>query len=176
MRTVNRLIAAVLALGLIAVGLLTVAEIVLAVLGLAPLVVPHESWLETARGSSYGDRSVIVVAIALVAFGLILSVLQLLRRPPLSYSLLSKHDGAEARIDRRSLEQATARAARDVDGVQKVRCRASAGKLVVSATTGRDEIVGLDGRIRAAVEKRLVALEPARELAVAVKVRSVGER
>ncbi len=82
MRTINRLIAAVLALGLIAVGLLTVAEIVFAALGLAPLVVPHESWLETARGSSYGDRSVIVVAIALVALGLVLSALQLLRRSP----------------------------------------------------------------------------------------------
>ena len=176
MRTIDRLIAAVLALGLIAVGLLTVAEIVLAALDLAPLVVPHERWLETARSSSYGDRSVIVVAIALVALGLVLSALQLLRRSPLSYSLLSKHDGAEARIDRRSLEQATARAARGVDGVQRVRCRASAGKVVVSATTSRNEIAGLDGRIRAAVENRLVALEPARELGVAVKVRSVGER
>lgn len=176
MRTVNRLIAAVLALGLIAAGLLSTAEVVLAALGLAPLVVPYESWLDTARGSSYGDRSVIVAAIALVALGLVLIVLQLLRRLPLSYSLSNKHDGAEAQIDRGSLEQVAARAARDVDGVQKARCRATRSRLAVSATTGRDEIIGLDGKIRAAVEDRLQALEPARAMAVAVKVQSPSAR
>jgi len=176
MRTVNRLIAAVLALGLIAAGLLSVAEVVLAALGLAPLVVPYESWLDTARGSAYGDRWVIVAAIALVALGLVLIALQLLRRPPLSYSLLNKHDGAEAQIDRRSLEQVAARAARDVDGVQKARCRATRSRLAVNATTGRDEIIGLDDKIRAAVEDRLQALEPARAITVAVKVQSPSAR
>lgn len=176
MRTVNRLIAAVLALGLIAAGLLTVAEVVLAALGLAPMVVPYESWLDTARGSSYGDRSVIAAAIALVALGLVLIVLQLLRRPPLSYSLLNKHDGVEAQIERGSLEQVAARAAGDVDGVQKARCRGTRSRLTVSATTGRDEIIGLDGKIRAAVENRLQALEPARAMTVAVKVQSPSAR
>lgn len=176
MRTVNRLIAAVLAFGLIAAGLLSVAEVVLAALGLAPLVVPYESWLDTARGSAYGDRSVIAAAIVLVALGLVLIVLQLLRRPPLSYSLSNKHDGVEAQIDRGSLEQVAARAARDVDGVQKARCRATRSKLAVSATTGRDEIIGLDGKIRAAVEDRLQALEPARAMTVAVKVQSPSAR
>lgn len=171
MRTVNRLIAAVLALGLIAAGLLIVVEIVLAALGLAPLVVPYESWLDSARRSSYGDRSVIAAALALLVLGLVLIALQLFRRP-LSYPLLPKHDGAEAEIERRSLEQVAARAAREVDGVQKVRCRATTSKLAVSATTGRDETIGLDGRIRAAVENRLLALQPSRNLSVSVKVQS----
>jgi len=171
MRTVNRLIAAVLALGLIAAGLLIVVEIILAALRLAPLVVPYESWLDSARGSSYGDRSVITAAIVLVALGLVLIALQLFRRP-LSYSLLPKHDGAEAEIDRRSLEQVSARAAREVDGVQKVRCRATPSKLAVSATTGRDETIGLDSRVRAAVENRLLALQPSKKLTVAVKLQS----
>jgi hypothetical protein len=176
MRTVNRLIAAVLALGLIVVGFLSVVEIILVALGLPPLVVPYESWLDTARSSTYGDRSVIVSAIALLALGLVLIVLQLLRRPPLSYSLETKHDRVDTQIDRRSLERVAARAARDVDGVEKARCRAKAGRLAVSATTGREEILGLDGKIRAAVEDRLFALEPATTLTVSVKVQSPSGR
>ena len=176
MRTVNRLIAAVLALGLIAVGFISVLEIVLFALGLPPLVVPYETWLDTARSSAFGDRSVIVAAAALLALGLVVTFLQLLRRPPLSYSLVTKHDRVEAQIDRRSLERVAARAARDVDGVQKVRCRAKAGGLAVSATTGREEVLGLDGRIRAAVEDRLLAVEPASALTVKVKLQSPSGR
>jgi hypothetical protein len=176
MRTVNRLIAAILALGLIAAGFISVLEIILVALGLPPLVVPYESWLDTARSSTFGDRSVIVAAIALLALGLVVTVLQLLRRSPLSYSLVTKHDRVEAQIDRRSLERLAARAARDVDGVQKVRCRAKAGGLAVSATTGREEVLGLDGMVRAAVEDRLLALEPARALTVTVKLQSPSGR
>lgn len=172
MRTVNRLLAAVLAFGLVAASLLTVAEIGAAALGLAPWVVPYESWLATARSSAYGDRPVLTVAILLVLVGLVLVVLQLLRRRPLRLPLLPKHDGVQPRIERRSLELAATRAAREVDGVEKATCRATSGRLVVNAASGREEIIGLDGRIRAAVEKRITALEPAQPVTVAVKLQS----
>lgn len=172
MRTLNRLIAAVLAVGLIAAGLVAAIEIVLAALVLEPIVVPYESWLDTGRTSAYGDRTVLTASVALAALGLILIILQVLRRRPQSLELLSKHDGAEAQIDRRSLERSAARAARDVDGVEKVRCRATARKLAVNATTGREGTIGLDGKIRAAVEDRLTVLEPTKPMTVAVKLRS----
>ncbi|MDQ3660659.1 MAG: DUF6286 domain-containing protein [Actinomycetota bacterium] len=172
MRTVDRLIATVLALAFIAAGLLTVVEIVFAALGLRPWVVPYESWLVTARSSAYGDRPVLTVSTLLLALGLVLVLLQLLRRRPLSLPLLPKYDGVEPRIERKSLEQAASRAAREVDGVEKADCRATSGRMVVNATSGREETVGLDGKIRAAVEERLTALEPAQALKVAVKLRN----
>ena len=176
MRTVNRLLAAVLAFGFIAASLLAVAEIGFAALGLAPWVVPYESWLATARSSAYGDRPVLSVAILLVAVGLVLLVLQLLPRRPLRLPLLPKHDGVEPRIERKSLELAAARAAREVDGVEKANCRATLGRLVVDVVSSREETVGLDGKIRAAVEERITALEPAQPLTVGVKLRSASRR
>lgn len=176
MRTVNRLLATVLAFGLIAASLLAVVEVGFAALGLAPWVVPYESWLATARSSAYGDRPVLSVAILLVAVGLILLVLQLLPRRPLRLPLLPKHDGVEPRIERKSLELAAARAAREVDGVEKASCRATSGRLVVNVVSGREEAVGLDGKIRAAVEERITALEPAQPLTVGVKLQSASRR
>jgi hypothetical protein len=172
MRTVNRLIAAVLALSLIAGGLLIVAEILVAALGLTPWVVPYENWLVTARGSAYGDRPVLTVSLLMLTVGLVLLLLQLVRRRPLSLPLLAKHDGVEPMIERKSLEQAAARAALSVDGIEKATCWASSGKLVVSATSNREETAALDDKIRAAVEERIGALEPAQALAVAIKLRS----
>lgn len=71
-RLVNRLLAALLALGLLGVALLTAIEVVGAVVDEAPVLVPYDDWLSALRTTPWQDNIVRIVAGSVVALGVVL--------------------------------------------------------------------------------------------------------
>ena len=104
---VNRALGAVLALALIVAGALALFEVGAVVVGAEPLVVPHDRWLADLSRQTWGERPTRLACIALIAAGLALLVLQLLRQRPAEVSAAA---GAPlpARVARRDLEREVA--------------------------------------------------------------------
>lgn len=104
---VNRAIGAILALALIVGGALALLEVGAVVVGADPLVVPHDRWLADLSRQTWGERPSRVACVALLAAGLALIALQLLRQRPAE---VSAAEGAplRARVARRDLEREVA--------------------------------------------------------------------
>ncbi len=119
---VNRALGAILALALIVGGALALFEIGAAVMGAQPVVVPHDRWLSDLSAQAWGERSTRLACIALIAAGVLLVALQLLRQRPAEVAAAG---GAPlpARVPRRDLEREVAADLRQVDGVATARVK-----------------------------------------------------
>lgn len=168
MRVVNRIVAAVLALALLAGGVLVAAEIVVAAFGRDPWVVPHDRWYRSLLDHSWDDDASRWVFIGLVAAGLALLALQVARRRPGTLPLSA--GGAPADLGRRSLERSLVRSATSVDGVSRAKVRVSPDRADVKAVTNRRQVAEVEPRLSQAVEQRVRALGLARKPQVKVHV------
>jgi len=113
---VNRALGALLAMALVVVGAVILAEEAGVVLGAGPVVVPRDRWLSELSARTWDERSSRLVGIALIAAGLALIALQLLRQRPAEVSAAA---GAplSARVPRRQLERDVAADLLQIEGV-----------------------------------------------------------
>ena len=178
MRVVNRVLAAVLALTVLAGGVLVAVEIVVAAFGRDPWVVPHDRWYRSVLENSWDDDATRWVCIGLVVAGLVLLALQLMSRRPLALPLAAPPaaGGAPADVGRRSMERSLVRAAGAVDGVSRAKVRVSADRAEVVASTNRRQADELRPRLAQAVEGRVRALGLARTPQVKIKVEGGSDR
>ena len=174
MRTVNRVLAAVLALVLIAVGVLITLQIILSGLRFDVSLIPYEQWFRSARAREWNDIEVFRLMGLVCIVGLALALVQLVRRRPLSLPLRPGADGVDAEVSRSSLEKTLARAAVGVDGVSGAKSRVSRGNVRVWATTNRRSPRDLNDRVQESVQERLERLQLATSPSVNVKVTKVG--
>ena len=173
MRVLNRVLAGVVALGLLAVGLLTAVEIVAGAARGRPLVVPWDDWYDDARRNAWSSREARTLLLVLFAAGTAFLVLQLVRRGPQSVPR-SAPDGASAatvEVNTRSLERALTRRVTAVDGVERASVAISHQRTSVGVRTARRDPSGLEASVREVVEGRLRGLGLARPTEVAVRVR-----
>jgi Family of unknown function (DUF6286) len=170
-RVVNRLLAAVVAILLVAAAFVVVTEIVVAqVFKRDPWIVPYDEWLESARQNSWADSdAVLQVAVALLLAGAVLLVLQLARRRPTSLPL-EVGDRSEVQVHRRSLEGSLARAAERLDAVDKASVDVGADRVQVRATTHRRQAPNLEAEITQSLLEALGRAHPVREPDIRVKV------
>jgi len=174
MRVANRVVAALLALALMVGGLLVAVEIVVAGFDRRPWVLPHDRWYRSARLRSWESAPARWIFIALLAAGLLLLFLQLVRRRP---TVLPLTDGAvPADLGRRSLERSLARTASDLDGVAAARVKIGEARAEVVATTNRRQAGDLQARVAEAIEGRVQSLGLARPPGVRVKVHTRTDR
>lgn len=177
MRTVNRLLAGVVALGLVAAGLLTAVEVVAGAARGRPLVVPWDDWFDDARRHAWSTREARTVLLVALAAGLVLLVLQLVRRGPQSLprSAPAGNAAATVEVNTRSLERALARLVTNIDGVDRASVRISHRTASVAVRTARRDPGGLEASAREVVADRLRTLGLARPTEVVVRVRRTRE-
>ncbi len=168
MRIANRVVAAVLALGLLAGGLLVAVEIVVAGFDRRPWVLPHDRWYDSARTRLWEDAPPRWIFIGLVVAGLLLLFLQFARRRP---TTLPMTPGAvPADLGRRGLERALAREAARVDGVSAAKAKVEGERVNVVASSNRRQVDDLQPQVTQALDRRMGALGLARPPSVRVKV------
>jgi hypothetical protein len=114
---VNRVLCTVLALITMVVGLVVAAEIIAAGFERGPWLVPYDRWDRVARTTPWANGDVRMVSAALLAVGVAILAVQIVRRRPSALPLVSGAGGATARLDRRGAERWLAERAREVAGV-----------------------------------------------------------
>ena len=174
MRIANRVIAAVLALGLLAGGLLVAVEIVVAGFDRRPWVLPHDDWYESARTRMWEDAPPRWIFIGLAVTGLLLLLLQFAHRRPTALPLAPGTVPAD--LGRRSLERSLAREAARIDGVSAAKAKVENDRVDVVTTSNRRQTGDLEPRVTQALDRRMGALGLARPPSVRVKVQGRGER
>ena len=174
MRIANRVVAAVLALGLLVGGLLVAVEIVVAGFDRRPWVLPHDDWYDSARTRMWEDAPPRWIFIGLVVAGLLLLFLQFARRRPTALPLVP--GAVPADVARRSLERSLAREAARVDGVSAAKAKVDAERVDVRATSNRRQVDDLEPRVTQALDRRMGALGLARPPSVRVKVQGRTDR
>ena len=174
MRVANRVIAAVLALGLLVGGLLVAVEIVVAGFDRRPWVLPHDDWYRSSRTRAWESAPARWIFIGLVAAGLLLLLLQFARRRPTALALAP--GAVPADLGRRSLERSLAREAAAVDGVAAAKAKVDDDRVDVVATSNRRQTGDIQPRVTQALDRRMGALGLARPPSVRVKVHGRSER
>jgi hypothetical protein len=131
---VNRALGAILAIALVVAGALALFEVGAVVVGAEPLVVPHDRWLADLSAQTWGARSTRLACIGLIAAGLALMALQLLRQRP---AVVAAAGGAPlaARVARGDLERQVAVDLMRVQGVATASVRLRRRGFDVRATT-----------------------------------------
>lgn len=155
---VNRVLATVLAIALLAGAVLAVIEIVLSAMGRPPLLVPHARWADWLQAQTWNSAISYVILAGLVVVGLVLLVLAVRPGKPATLSLPSQQHGVRVEASRRSVERSLSSVASRVTGVSGA--SASAGRRAVrvdASTTTRAE-PQLQGQVTEAVDARLQAL------------------
>ena len=177
MRIVNRLLAGVVALGLLAAGLLTAVEVVTGAARGRPFVVPWDDWYDDARRHAWSTREARTVLLVLLGAGLAFLALQLVRRGPQSVPRSAPEGASTATVEvnTRSLERALTRRLTSMDGVERASVSVSHRKVSVGVRTARRDPAGLGASVRQVVEDRLRSLGLARPTEVAVRVRRTRE-
>jgi hypothetical protein len=171
-RVANRVLAAMVALGLVVGGLLVAVEIVVAGFDRRPWVVPHDRWYTSARLRSWEAGPPRWIFIGLVAAGLAMLIAQMVRRRPATLALAP--GAVPADLGRRSLEKALVREASTIDGVSGARAKVSRDMAEVVANSTRRQTDDLGPLVTQALDRRLSTMGLARPPAVRVKVRGRG--
>ena len=172
MRVANRIIAVIVALLLLLLGLLVAIEIFLAAIGQGPWIIPHDDWFQDARQNPWESGAVRAILIVMGVVGLILLVLQLIRRRPTALPLRPVPGGGDTAISRTALERSLARAAEGVDLVSGAKARVSDRKAHVVVRTPRRQPGDLGARVAGAVRERIENMQLAYPPAVSVRVRT----
>lgn len=176
MRTLTRLVSALLALALFVGGLLLALEIVVAALGREDdLVVPWRDWRQNLLDTPWEDYVVRVVLAAMLVVGLLLLVLLFARRRATAVRLADRSAGSTAELDRSGLERHLTACMRNVEGVGGVGVRVRGGKARISAVTPARETAPVEASLRNAAERALGELGLASPLPVRVAVSSRRE-
>ena len=176
MRTVTRLVSALLALALLVGGLLAALEIAAAGLGREDhLVVPWRDWRQDLLDTPWEDFTVRVVLAALLAAGILLLFLLLARRRPTAVPLADRVAGSAADLDRGGLERFLAARLERVDGVGGTNVKVRGGKARVTAVTPARDTAPVESSLRGAADAALGELGLATSLPVRVSVSSRRE-
>lgn len=113
---VNRALGAILSLALIVAGTVALFEIGAIVAGADPLVVPHDRWLADVSVRAWSSRQTRLACLGLIAAGLALTVLQLVRQRPAEVPAAGDSPLA-TRVPRHDLEREVAAHLMQMEGV-----------------------------------------------------------
>jgi hypothetical protein len=173
-RIANRVLAAVIALGLLVGGLIVAAEIVVAGFDRRPWVLPHDDWYRSARLRAWDSAPPRWIFIGLIAAGLILLFLQLAGRRPTALALAP--GAVPADVGRRSLEKSLAREATTIDGIAAAKATVGKERAQVVASSNRRQTDDLEPVVSQALDRRMAAVGLARPPEVRVKVQGRSGR
>jgi hypothetical protein len=159
-RPQRRVAATIVAAILAAAGILGAIEAVSAALGHPLWRVPYHDFAGPLRDTPWSDAVTLAAAAAVAFIGLILVLAALLPGRPDAIVLASGDTSVVIAVPRASLRRVLARAAQDVDGIERARVKLRRRSAVIHATTRLRDTSGLRGSVQAAAQDRLTALDP----------------
>ncbi|EID56425.1 alkaline shock response membrane anchor protein AmaP [Saccharomonospora xinjiangensis] len=179
MRLVNRLLATLLSVALIALGVLVIAEVIAAGFDRGPAVWDWRAAQRWAAETPWQDVIVRIVCIALFVVGLVLLVAESKRPRVRRFRVAREAEPGTRPVDtaytRRGVAAAVRSAVARIDGVRSARVKVKRRAVKVSATTGshsKATVHGLDVAATEAARDSLRRLQLRSTPRVSVKVRS----
>lgn len=167
-RVTLRVLAVLLAAGLLALGVLVTVEIGLAALGRPAWVLPYSDVATALRGQTWDSVAARAAAAGLCLLGLLLLLPALKRGRPTELPLTPQTEGVDPYVSRRGLQRTLDAAAGRVDGVRKARVVVGRRRVRVRTTTRLRDLGGLPSQVDTAVRAELDSLGLRRPLAVKV--------
>jgi hypothetical protein len=171
MRLANRLLAALLALGLATVGALVVVEVIAARLDKPPVAVSWHRIYRWGEHTSLTQGSVRVACIVTAVLGLLLLLAELKRTRPTRLTAAS--DSVDAGYTRRGVATAISKAVTDVDGINGAAVTVRRRRIRVQARAPGVEPYTADslrGPATDAAQSRLTDLELKRQPRLKVRL------
>lgn len=153
---VNRALGAILALLLAVVGAIVLFEIGAVVVGSRPLLARHDRWLDTLSTQAWGERRTGLASVALIAAGVVLLALQLVRQRPAEVAAAGGGP-LPARVRRPELEREVAADLRRVQGITTSKVKLRRRGVDVSATVIAGDPHALRDQLAAATRDALAA-------------------
>jgi hypothetical protein len=174
-RLINRPLAAVLSVLLIAVGVLVVVEVAADRLVNHSALIHWQRMYDWAERTSWAQGSVRVGSIVIAMLGVLLLLAELRRAAPRRLRVAS--DVTDAAYTRRAVARTLRNAVNDVDGINDTAVTVKRGKITVAAATGGRQPYTAQSLCKPATEaaqQRLDTLNlfPAPTLSVRVATRS----
>ena len=176
MRIVTRLVALAVSLVLAVGGVLVAVEIVVArLLGREPWVLPYDEWYADATEHAWSSPSARTLFFVVALVGLVLLLLQLVKRRPRSLPMAGGGGAHSTTVGRRGLERSLVRDVTRLDGVATAKARVSPKRARITASTNRRLPGDLEQRVTQAAQHRLAAVKLASPPEVAVRLQHRGQ-
>jgi len=156
--TINRLLAALLALVLVLGGLLVAVEIVLARIGQPYWFIPRQQWGSWLTRQTWDAAPVRFILAAMVLVGLLLLLAALRRGRPRLLPVACDSPGVQVDVVRRGAERAVVAATRRTSGVSSASASIGRRKATVKAKTISRSTGDIQQEALAAVTARLADL------------------
>jgi len=177
MRILNRFLAFILAIAVLAVCIVVIAEVIAYAINGEHLIVDWMSWQRWAERTHFDSSVIKVLSIIFIVVGLILLLAELKPRRVTRVSLQSAEAATDAAITTKGIAVVARTATTDVDGISDASTSASPRRVTVTATAAERDSAhaqSLIAPVTAAVQTRLDSLRMQRHprLSVRVKPRS----
>jgi hypothetical protein len=177
MRVLNRVLALLVSLAVIAVGVVVIIEVIAQRVGVDPVVVNWHATYRWAQRTSWNAGVVLLICVLLAVLGLALLAAQFKPRRPGRLPLRSDQPAIDLAITRRSLTSTIRGAVGDVNGVTDARVAVRRRRIRVRAHARAPHTAdGAPTReaVTQAAQRRLDALQLRRSPKLAVRI-SAGE-
>ena len=172
LRIIDRIVAGIVALALIAGGVVLALEIAVQAGGREePWAFPWDTWYREATDTLWSDPTVRAVCIGLLVAAVLLLVLQFARRRPSALPVRQRADAVQVDLDRRGLEHWLEARLGKVDGVASLNVRAQRRKLRVRAATMSRDTAPIERRLQEVATGEVAELDLVRPPSVDVDVR-----
>ncbi|GIH03099.1 hypothetical protein Rhe02_11660 [Rhizocola hellebori] len=169
---VNRLLALIVGLAVIALAVVVIAEVVAKLVGADPVLVDWPAAYAWAQRTTWGDIAVMGVSLLLALIGLALVIGQLWPSKVRRLAVDSPDPATDASITRRGLVRDVTAAVSEVDGVRPQRVIVGRRRIRVRAAAGSTDSdpAALSDAVTSSVRRRLDRLHLRRPPQLAVNI------
>lgn len=171
MRTVDRVLAVLLALVLVALGILIPVEVIRALSGVSGyLALPYPPVADFLRDNQWSSPAILAISAAVALLGLLLLLAEVTRRRPGLFTVATDTDSVAAGLSRRSIARALAHATTDLDGISSASTTVRRRRAHVDAVTPLRDPGDLGDRAQQRAEAVMESLALVRPLPVRVRL------
>jgi len=173
-RYVNRVLAAVLSVALIAAGALLIIEVIAARLGSAPVLIPWPDAYVWGNDTTWDETVIRVSCITMSVVGAVLLILELKRPRVRRLAVAGEPEGVDIAYTRTGVARAVQGAATGVDGIRSASVRVARRSVrltALSASTETSTAKSLLEPVSRAAQQQIdeLRLDPTPRLAVSMR-------
>lgn len=174
MRYVNRVLAAVLSVALIAAGALLIIEVIAARVGSAPVLIPWPDAYVWGNDTTWDETVIRVSCITMSVVGAVLLILELKRPRVRRLAVAGEPEGVDIAYTRTGVARAVQGAATGVDGIRSASVRVARRSVrltALSASTETSTAKSLLEPVSRAAQQQIdeLRLDPTPRLAVSMR-------